>query len=394
LSPSTRPASLRPRRRGDAAASRRTLRGRPLLYTRYADEIALFSTATRRNWTFAALVALVILPFGLERDLVSLMATVCVFAIGGIGLNLLTGYAGQVSLGHAFFLGVGAYTAAVFGGEARGDVIGLGWDMALWLPLAGLVPALIGLAVAPLAARVRGLYLAILTLGLVFIGEHFFKEADAITGGAGVGRDPAELVLLGFDLFTNRELLGVEIDRFVMLYLTCLVITVIMALAARNLARSRFGRAFSAVRDRDVAAEVMGVSLLRTKTLAFAVSSFYAGIAGALLSIVIGRITPENWNLFLSIDFLAVVFIGGLATISGSIMGAMFVVLLPRVVETFAEYIPFVGGLGGDGLINVFQLETMLFGVLIVVFLILEPRGLYGLWVRVRNYFKAWPFSY
>ena len=382
------------RRRGDAAASRRTLRGRPLLYTRYADEIALFTTATKRNWTIAGLVALAILPFGLERDLVSLLATVCVFAIGGIGLNLLTGYAGQVSLGHAFFLGVGAYTAAVFGGEASGGVIGLGWDMALWLPLAGIVPALVGLAVAPLAARVRGLYLAILTLGLVFIGEHIFKEAKSITGGAGVGRDPAELVFLGFDLFTNREVLGVEIDRFVMLYLTCLVIAVGMAIAARNLARSRFGRAFSAVRDRDVAAEVMGVSLLRTKTLAFAVSSFYAGVAGALLSIIIGRITPENWNLFLSIDFLAVVFIGGLATITGSIMGAVFVVMLPRLVQNVAEYVPFVGGLGEDSLINVFQLETMLFGVLIVLFLILEPRGLYGLWIRIRNYFKAWPFSY
>jgi len=394
LSTSTRPTPTRRRRGGDAAASRRTLRGRPLLYTRYADEIALFTTATKRNWTIAGFVALVILPFGLERDLVSLLATVCVFAIGGIGLNLLTGYAGQVSLGHAFFLGVGAYTAAVFGGEARSGVIGLGWDMALWLPLAGIVPALVGLAVAPLAARVRGLYLAILTLGLVFIGEHFFKEAKSVTGGAGVGRDPAELVLFGVDLFTNREVLGVEIDRFTMLYLTFLVITVVMAIAARNLARSRFGRAFSAVRDRDVAAEVMGVSLLRTKTLAFAVSSFYAGIAGALLSIVIGRITPENWNLFLSIDFLAVVFIGGLATITGSIMGAVFVVMLPRLVQNLAEYVPFVGGLGEDTLINVFQLEQMLFGVLIVVFLILEPRGLYGLWIRIRNYFKAWPFSY
>jgi branched-chain amino acid transport system permease protein len=394
LSTSTRPAPTRRRRGGDAAASRRTLRGRPLLYTRYADEIALFTTATKRNWAIAGIVALVVLPFGLERDLVSLMATVCVFAIGGIGLNLLTGYAGQVSLGHAFFLGVGAYTAAVFGGEARSGVVGLGWDMALWLPLAGIVPALIGLAVAPLAARVRGLYLAILTLGLVFIGEHVFKEATFITGGAGVGRDPAELVLFGVDLFTDREVLGVEIDRFVMLYLTCLVVAVVMAIAARNLARSRFGRAFSAVRDRDVAAEVMGVSLLRTKTLAFAVSSFYAGIAGALLSIIIGRITPENWNLFLSIDFLAVVFIGGLATITGSIMGAVFVVMLPRLVQNLAEYVPFVGGLGEDSLINVFQLEQMLFGVLIVAFLILEPRGLYGLWIRIRNYFKAWPFSY
>ncbi len=168
-----------------------------------------------------------------------------------------------------------------------------------------------------------------------------------------------------------------------------------MAVAARNLARSRFGRAFAAVRDRDVAAEVMGVSLLRTKTLAFAVSSFYAGIAGALYSVILGRITPENWNLFLSIDFLAIVFIGGLATISGSIMGAAFVVLLPKVVEWASDYLPLVSDLsGGGGLFNVFQLQTILFGVLIVVFLVLEPRGLYGLWVRVRNYFKAWPFSY
>lgn len=385
-----------PRRsnRADVRASRRSLRGRPLLTTRYSDQMGVFASATTRNWAMAGIAALVALPFALERDMVSLVATVFVFAIGGIGLNLLTGYAGQVSLGHAFFLGIGAYTAAVFGGEGRGDVIGLGWDMALWLPLAGIVPALVGLAVAPLAARVRGLYLAILTLGLVFIGEHIFREADPITGGAGVGREPAELVFLGVDLFTNHEVFGVEIDRFTMLYLTCLVILIVMAVAARNLARSRFGRAFAAVRDRDIAAEVMGVSLLRTKTLAFAVSSFYAGIAGALLSVVIGRITPGNWNLFLSIDFLAVIFIGGLATISGSLMGATFVVMLPRLVEELAEFVPFVGGLGEDGVVNVFQLQTMLFGVLIVVFLIFEPRGLYGIWVRVRNYFKAWPFSY
>lgn len=382
------------RRGGDVSASRRTLRGRPLLYTRYADEIALFTTATKRNWTIAGLVALVVLPFVLERDLLSLMATVFVFAIGGIGLNLLTGYAGQVSLGHAFFLGLGAYTAAVLGGEQDGDIIGLGWDMAIWLPMAGLVPALVGLAVAPLAARVRGLYLAILTLGVLFIGEHFFKEAESITGGAGLGRDPAELVLFGVDLFTNKDVLGVEVDRFVMLYLTCLVIMVVMAVAARNLARSRFGRAFSAVRDRDIAAEVMGVNLLRTKTLAFVVSSFYAGIAGAMLSVIIGRITPENWNLFLSIDFLAVVFIGGLATISGTLMGAAFVVLLPRLVEEFSEFIPFIGGIGQGGIVNVFQFQGILFGVLIVLFLILEPRGLYGIWIRIRNYFKAWPFSY
>ena len=377
-----------------AKTSKRTLRGRPMLYTSYREEMATFNTRAKRNATFLLCLAVVVLPFFLQRDMVALGATVFVFAIGGIGLNILTGFAGQVSLGQAFFLGVGAYTAAVLGGEPGKSVIGLGWDMAIWLPLAGLVPALIALVLAPLAARVRGLYLAVLTLGLVFIGEHIFKEAKPITGGSGVGRAPAEPVLFGINLFQNYEIFGIRIDRFTVFYFTCFVILVVMAWAARNFTRSRFGRSFAAVRDRDVAAEVMGVSLLRTKTLAFVVSSFYAGVAGALLSIIYGRISPETWNFFLSIDFLAVIFIGGLATISGSILGAIFVVMLPKLVNLLTAYLPIAGGIGQGGLFNVFELQTIIFGVLIVLFLILEPRGLYGLWIRVRNYFKAWPFSY
>jgi branched-chain amino acid transport system permease protein len=391
MSTSTGPASSS---RTDVRSSARSLRGRPLLYTRYSDELRIFNTAAKRGWTIAAIAVTAALPFGLDRDLVSLLSTIVVFAIGGIGLNILTGYAGQVSLGHAFFLGLGAYTAAVLGGEESRGVIGLGLDMAIWLPLAGIVPAVVGLLVAPLAARVRGLYLAILTLGLVFIGEHIFKEADSITGGAGVGRAPAEPVLFGVDLFATKEILGYRMDRFTVFFYACFVVFLVMAFAARNLARSRFGRAFAAVRDRDVAAEVMGVNLLRTKTLAFVVSSFYAGIAGALLSIIFGRITPENWNLFLSIDFLAVIFIGGLATISGSILGAVFVVGLPKLVQVLSDYIPLASDVGQGGIFTVFQLESILFGLLIVIFLVLEPRGLYGLWIRVRNYFKAWPFSY
>lgn len=374
--------------------SKRTTHGRPRLFTTYSGEMAIFNTRVKLVWAILGGALVLTLPFFFQRDIVALITTVMIYAIGGIGLNLLTGYAGQVSLGHAFFLGIGAYTAAVLGGESKGDVIGLGWDMAIWLPLAGLVPALIALLVAPLAARVRGLYLAILTLGLVFIGEHIFKEAAPLTGGAGVGRAPADPVFLGFDLFANQEIFGIELDRFTVFYFACFIIFVVLALLARNFTRSRFGRSFAAVRDRDVAAEVMGVSLLRTKTLAFTISSFYAGIAGALLSIVIGRISPETWNFFLSIDFLAVVFIGGLATITGSIMGAIFVVMLPKLVNALTGFLPIDPGVGQGGLLNVFELQTIIFGVLIVVFLIAEPRGLYGLWIRLRNYFKAWPFSY
>ncbi|MHC8495792.1 MAG: branched-chain amino acid ABC transporter permease [Actinomycetes bacterium] len=378
----------------DTAKSKRTTHGRPRLFSSYSGEMAIFNTRVKLIWAILGGAAVLALPFFFQRDMVALFTTVFIYAIGGIGLNLLTGYAGQVSLGQAFFLGIGAYTAAVLGGESKGDVIGLGWDMAIWLPLAGLVPAIIALILAPLAARVRGLYLAILTLGLVFIGEHIFKEAKPLTGGAGVGRTPAEPVLFGFDLFSNHEILGVDVDRFTVYYFACFIIFVVLALLARNFTRSRFGRSFAAVRDRDVAAEVMGVSLLRTKSLAFAVSAFYAGIAGALLSVIIGRISPETWNFFLSIDFLAVIFIGGLATITGSIMGAIFVVMLPQLVKALTGVLPIDQGVGQGGLLNVFELQTIIFGVLIVVFLIAEPRGLYGLWIRLRNYFKAWPFSY
>jgi len=382
-------------RRGGVGRPDRSLRGRPLLYTDYADEMAIWNTPAKRFWTLMLVVAALALPFFVQRDITALMTTVLVYAIGGIGLNIISGYAGQVSLGHAFFLGLGAYTAAVLGGEDSPPAVGLGLPMWVWLPAAAIVPGLVGLLVAPVAARVRGLYLAILTLGLVFLGEHVFREAAWMTGGGGVGRAPAEPVLFGVDLYSRQTVLGVELGRQQVFYFTCFVIFVVMAILARNLTRSRFGRAFAAVRDRDLAAEIMGVSLLRTKTLAFAVSSAYAGVAGALLSIVFGRITPENWNLFLSVDFLAVILIGGIATISGSIIGAAFVVLLPRLVQELAVHVPFISGaVGQGGVLNIFQLQTILFGALIVLFLILEPRGLFGIWLRVRNYFKAWPFSY
>jgi branched-chain amino acid transport system permease protein len=358
-------------------------RGRPELYSDYAADQAIWNTAAKRWSTGLVLLLALSLPFMLNRDLMGLMALVVVYAISGIGLNLVSGYAGQISLGHAVFMGLGAYTAALLGGSPSSTVRGLELDLLIWLPMAGIVPALIGWLFAPLAARVRGLYLAILTLGLLFVGEHVFKEATWLTGGSGVGRAPAVPSILGFDLYARRTVFGTELSA--------------IGVFARNVARTRQGRAFSAVRDRDIAAEVMGVPLLRTKRLAFTLSSFYAGIGGALMTIVIGFTTPEKWSLLLSIDFLAVVLIGGAATITGPIIGAAFVVLMPRFIETFAGSLPewFVSTtVGGGGLLNVFQLQGLLFGVMIVIFLVAEPRGLFGVWIRIRNYFKAWPFSY
>jgi branched-chain amino acid transport system permease protein len=193
-------------------ASERTIKGRPQLFTSYGREMSILNTRVKRNWVIAGIIAMAVIPFFLQRDWVALLTTVLIFAIGGIGLNILTGYAGQVSLGQAFFMGVGAYTAAVLGGEAQGNVIGLGLDMVIWLPLAGLVPALVAFVLAPLAARVRGLYLAILTLGLVFIGEHIFKEARWMTGGAGLGRAPAKTNILGFEISARRTVFGQDFN--------------------------------------------------------------------------------------------------------------------------------------------------------------------------------------
>lgn len=363
---------------------------RPRLFVRYVDDAAILPTPVQRFWFAAGLLALVALPFYLPRDLLILAASTFIVAIGALGLNLVTGYAGQVSLGHAFFLGVGAYTAAALSGDPADErVIGLGLDMAVWLPAAGLVAAGLGALVAPLAVRLKGLYLAFVTLGLVVLGEHVFRSWTRLTGGVGVGRPAAVLDLGGFRFDRGGEVLGVMVSREQRTYFLALGVSLLMALAAKNLARSRVGRAFAAVRDRDVAAEVMGVPLARTKLIAFAVSSFYAGVAGGLLYSVTGSVEPSGFNLFLSVNYIAMVLIGGAGTIAGALLGAVFLSLAPRALDTALHAV----GAGGGWLMSA-QLERLVFGVLIVVFLIFEPRGLFGIWARVRDYWKAWPFSY
>jgi branched-chain amino acid transport system permease protein len=361
-----------------------------MLYTSYRSEMALLNTRTKQVMVGLALVVGLAVPFGVPDEFLQLLATACVAAIGAIGLGLVTGYAGQVSLGHAFFIAVGAYTAAVISGNPVGRTIGFGiTNLLVWLPAAGLVAALAGVLVAPLATRLRGLYLAIVTLGLVFIGEHVFSEWRDLTGGAGIGRAAAVPSLFGYRLNVN----GPYLTRDQQLYWLMFVLLVMFALVARNIVRSRVGRAFTAVRDRDVAAGVMGVNLAHYKTVAFAVSSFYAGCAGALLFTITGFFTPSAFTLELSVLYIAMVLIGGAGTVSGAILGAFFITLLPRVAQELPRLVPFIGSESTD-VPNIFQLQLVLYGALIVVFLIFEPRGLFGIWLRARNYWKTWPFSY
>ncbi|HET8680559.1 MAG TPA: branched-chain amino acid ABC transporter permease [Micromonosporaceae bacterium] len=364
--------------------------GRPLLHTSYAGEIAMFNTMTKKAGFGVVLLAGLMVPFLFPDDLLQRLAVACVAAIGAIGLNLVTGYAGQVSLGHAFFLAIGAYTAAALSGDPDGRRIGFGIEnLLVWLPAAGIAAALAGALVAPLAIRLRGLYLAIVTLGLVFVGGYVLSEWESLTGGPDIGRRAATPELFGY----RFDEPGAFLTRDQKLFLLMFVLLVVFGLAGRNLARSRVGRAFSAIRDRDIAAGVIGVDLARYKTIAFSLSSFYAGCAGGLLYTVTGVFDPEQFSLLLSVQYIAMVLIGGAGTISGSVMGAFFITLLPWLTLKLSPLVPFIGTLPTDRP-NVFQVETILYGALIIVFLIFEPRGLFGIWVRVRNYWKAWPFSY
>jgi branched-chain amino acid transport system permease protein len=364
---------------------------RPELYTTYEADMALFNTRSKQVAVLGLLVATALMPFALPNDILILLARAFGFAIGAIGLNLVTGYAGQVSLGHAFFVGIGAFTAAALSGDPEARTIGLGLPMIVWLPAAAIVPAIIGALVAPLATRLRGLYLAIVTLGLVFLGEHVFREWTEVTGGFGVGRPGVIANVFGVSIVNA----GPSFAGAQKVFWFALALLVVVALLGRNIARTATGRAFQAVRDRDIAAEVIGVELTKHKVLAFTVSSAFAGVSGAVLYTITRQITPETFNLALSVLFIAMVLIGGASTISGSIAGAVFLTVILRVAEELSRYVDFIPPPGRQGgLLNTAQVSTILYGLLIIGFLLFEPRGLFGIWIRIRNYWKGWPFSY
>jgi branched-chain amino acid transport system permease protein len=275
---------------------------------------------------------------------------------------------------------------------------------------------------------VRGIYLAIVTLGLVFVGEWIFRSMAFITGGSQAGRKfptlefriwKEETPLIDFT--SDGPWFGVEMTSEAKTYLLLLAFIIVAVIVAKNIQRTRVGRAFMSIRDRDIAAEVMGVAEARNKLVAFALSSAFAGVTGALLGAFIGRLVPETFSLFMSIQFVAILLIGGLGTVTGTLLGSAFVIMLPRLVQDFTGLLAstvetetgflasvagiFVStGVDDPGIIstlpgtspglNVAQFNVLLYGLLLIGFLIFEPLGLYGIWIRIRNYWKAWPFTY
>jgi branched-chain amino acid transport system permease protein len=349
-----------------------------------------------------ALVVLLALPLYIEEFWLRTGFAVCVAIVGAIGLNLLVGTSGQLSLAHAFFLAVGAITYVFVSGESGGiglaDLSGLGWPPLIGMIAGVLAAGFAGLLFSPIAARLRGIYLGVASLGLVFIGQHVLNSWTSVTGGFN-GRSAPEFSLFGFT-FGNKDpelyVLAVPFREAERLWYLGLVLALAAYLFARNLLRSRPGRALQTLRDSEVAASVMGVNVQGYKARVFLVSSMYAGLAGVMYGLSIGSIAPESFGLELSILFLAMIVLGGLGSVGGAALGALFVTALPLVFQRYADVVPLVGGAGEGGL-AAGEAARYFFGLAIILVILFQPSGLAGLAERFRRKGRerggGWPTS-
>jgi len=339
------------------------------------------ATATGRRhprWLVIAVVAAlgVLVPFMVNGYWLSTAVFVLIAAIGALGLDLLTGRTGQISLGHAFFLAIGAYTGGVLGGR-------YGVTAALWIPAAAVTAGLVGGIVGPTALRLRGLYLAIVTIGLLFIGQQVFVNNTWLTGGP--GGEALPVPTFGSLNFANGvHLFGLFIDRDGLYYYLSLVLVAGAMAYIYNLGRSHHGRSMYAVRDRELAAAVLGVDVARTKVMAFVISSMLAGVSGALYGSYLGFVVPTQWDLVLSIEYVVMIVVGGLATVWGPVLGAIFVIGLPALLQNVSSSLPFLEtGTNNHGILSLSDASAMIYGVFLIVFLLLEPRGIVGVGQRV-----------
>jgi branched-chain amino acid transport system permease protein len=352
--------------------------------TTYAKDMEMFPLPITK-WTAGALLLLFVLvvPLVMHEYYLSIFNLVFIAIVGALGLNILVGWTGQISVGHAAFMSVGAYTAAnlaVYGVK----YLGIG-PLPFWitLPAGGLMAAFIGALVGIPSLRIKGLYLAIATLASQLIIEWVINHTPAISGGAQASIEVPRPTVLGTPLKSQTQL-----------YYFTLFFAVFAIIATMNLVRSRIGRAFVAIRDQDIAAEIIGINIFRYKLLAFAISSFYAGVCGVLYTYYFGIANYEAFQINVSIDYLAMIIIGGLGSVLGSVLGAIFVTMLPIVIRLLVE--AFGGFFWDTAALSAVaaSLRLVIFGVLIIFFLVVEPEGLARLWRNIRNYFRVWPFSY
>jgi len=341
----------------------------------YRADQTIFPTRLSRAFAVAAVALACLAPLTGDRYMLSLMIQAGYLGIAALGLNVLVGFTGQISIGHAAFFGVGAFSSAF--------CVEHGVPVFFAIPLAGVMTTAVGMVFGLPAARLKGLYLAIATLAAQFIIEDFFARARWFTGGV-AGRVTEPFSVFGFSFDTNETY-----------FYVVLAYVVVMFVSAANLMRTRDGRALIAVRDHYLSAEMMGINLTYYRTLSFGISSFYAGIGGALYAHYLLFVSVEAFNILFSIQFLAMIIIGGLGSVMGSLMGAVFMTMLPEVVQWLADWLagsPIDRALGLGSAVS--YLREMTIGAAIVLFLIFEPDGLARRWRLIKAYWKLYPFSH
>ena len=344
--------------------------------TTYGSDQIVFPTRLSLAFCILGIVALCFAPLVLGKYGLSLLVQIGYLGIAALGLNILVGFTGQISIGHAVFFGFGAFASAYFSNKLNVPVF-------LAIPLAGLATTAVGLVFGIPAARLKGLYLAIATLAAQFILQDFFARAGWFTGGV-AGTAAKSFSIFGHDVAGDQQY-----------FYVVLVYVVLMYLAATNLMRTRDGRALVAVRDHYLSAEMMGINLMKYRTMSFGVAAFYAGIGGALYAHYLGFVSVEGFDILFSIQFLAMIIIGGLGSIMGTLMGTTFMVLLPEVMGGLAKML---SGSAIDRMLSLSEgivfLREMTIGAVIVLFLVFEPDGLAHRWRQIRAYWKLYPFSH
>lgn len=343
----------------------------------YYEDIQLLGSKVLWFWFMALIAFLVLFPFLVPNYYVYMANYMAIHIIVTIGLNILVGYTGQISLGHAGFFALGAYFTVL-------SMTHLHLPFLLALLLAAFIAAFFGFVLGLPALRLEGPYLAIATLGFGMAITQVIGRWEVFGGRMGLETPPLTLFTYVLESDTQR-------------YFLIVAIAFLMIMAARNLMKTKVGRAFIAIRDSDIAAETMGVNLVYYKTLAFAVSAFYAGVAGGLFAFLLGFINPSTFNFILSIYFLAFVIVGGLGSIFGSIMGGIVMTWLMLTLDKIQE-LPHIGAAlvsfskGWMSLTGLPNVSSIVFGLIIVLIVVFEPLGLYGFWIRTKIYWKTWPF--
>lgn len=346
---------------------------RTVFKTSYDADINLFRHGVQAAWYLALLALVLVLPVLLDDFLLGEVTNMLIWAIAGMGLMVLVGQSGQASLGHAAFLAIGCYANVLL--QER-----LGLPFILSFPLAGLIAGFAGVLLAIPTARLHGIYLAIATLAIAILTDDIIVLAEPLTGGVTGLMTP------------TISIFGLEVDRYVTpdrFYWLVLLVVVLTVLVYRNLLRAPLGRAFAAVRDSEVSAQAMGVNVARTKATAFGISTAITGLAGALMGHFAGVFNNETFSIIISIQLLLMIVIGGLGSIHGAFFGAIVVALLPQAIALSRD---FVGGLLGTGSMAIPGLESAVFGVILILFILFEPTGIYGRWVKIRTYFELFPF--